>query len=88
VKIETNTENLVPRKISGKPPGAYRALHTADWHLGKMLGENSREQEHGRFLDFLLHAIREQNVDLLVIEGVTKGGKLKCGFIGLFVNSG
>lgn len=69
MKIETNTENLVPRKILGKPPGAYRALHTADWHLGKMLGENSREQEHGRFLDFLLHAIREQNVDLLVIAG-------------------
>src|SRR5438874_1538560 len=52
-----------------KPPGGYRVLHSADWHLGKMLGEHSRQEEHQRFFTFLLRAIREQNVDLLVIAG-------------------
>ena len=47
----------------------FRVLHTADWHLGKMLGEQSREEEHRHFLKFLLEAIREQQVDLLVIAG-------------------
>src|SRR6266851_3931563 len=42
---------------SAKLPGAYRVLHTADWHLGKMLGEHSRQEEHQRFLAFLLQAI-------------------------------
>src|SRR5260221_4892798 len=52
-----------------KPPGTYRVLHTADWHLGKMLGEHSRQEEHRHFLAFLLQAIREREVDLLVIAG-------------------
>lgn len=52
-----------------KPRGGYRVLHTADWHLGKMLGERSREDEHRRFLAFLLQVIREQGVDALLIAG-------------------
>jgi exonuclease SbcD len=47
----------------------FRVLHTADWHLGKMLGEHSREEEHRRFLGFLLRVIREQEVNLLVVAG-------------------
>jgi DNA repair protein SbcD/Mre11 len=47
----------------------FRVLHTADWHLGKMLGEHSREEEHRRFLSFLLDTIREHSVDLLIIAG-------------------
>ena len=49
--------------------GAYRVLHTADWHLGKMLGEHSRAEEHARFLRFLLQSIKEQGVDLLIVAG-------------------
>ena len=52
-----------------KPPGAYRVLHTADWHLGKMLGEHSREAEHQHFLSFLLDRIRGLSVDALVVAG-------------------
>ena len=46
-----------------------RIIHTADWHLGKMLGELSREQEHQMFLDFLLSTIRNEQVDVLLIAG-------------------
>ena len=43
-----------------------RIIHTADWHLGKMLGELSREQEHQMFLDFLLSTIRNEQIDVLM----------------------
>jgi DNA repair protein SbcD/Mre11 len=52
-----------------KPPGAYRVIHTADWHLGKLLGEHSRAEEHRRFLGFLLARVREFSVDALLIAG-------------------
>ena len=55
--------------ISGKPAGAYRVLHTADWHLGKTLGEHSREEEHRRFLDFLLAAVPAHSIDAVLIAG-------------------
>ena len=47
----------------------FRVLHTSDWHLGKMLGEHSREEEHRRFLSFLLERIRELSVQALIIAG-------------------
>jgi exonuclease SbcD len=47
----------------------YRILHTADWHLGKMLGDFSREEEHAAFLDFLLETIRTNDIDALLIAG-------------------
>lgn len=52
-----------------KPAGAYRVLHTADWHLGKQLGDLSREVEHAHFLEFLLRTIVDEEVDALVIAG-------------------
>jgi len=52
-----------------QPHKPFRVLHTADWHLGKMLGDNSREREHGLFLDWLLAVIREQKVDVLIVAG-------------------
>ena len=55
--------------VQPKPMGAYRVVHTADWHLGKMLGEHSRAEEHARFLRFLLQSIGEQAVDLLIVAG-------------------
>jgi exonuclease SbcD len=47
----------------------YRVLHTADWHLGKLLGDLSREEEHARFLAFLLETIAAEKVDLLIVAG-------------------
>ena len=45
--------------MSKKPADAFRILHTADWHLGKMLNEQSREEEQKRFLDWLLKQVVE-----------------------------
>ncbi len=55
--------------IPAKPAGAYRVLHTADWHLGKCLGELSREEEHARFLEFLLGTIVDGDIDALIVAG-------------------
>ncbi len=44
-------------------------MHTADWHLGKPLGDLSREDEHGRFLDFLLASLSDSEADLLIVAG-------------------
>lgn len=52
-----------------KPAGAYRVLHTADWHLGKLLGDLSREEEHARFFGFLLETIVAEEIDALVVAG-------------------
>lgn len=46
-----------------------RILHTADWHLGKLLGDLSRETEHAHFLDFLLDCIINEKIDVLLIAG-------------------
>ncbi len=55
--------------IPSKPSGAFRVLHTADWHLGKPLGDLSRGEEHAAFLDFLLGAIQDFGVDALIVAG-------------------
>lgn len=52
-----------------KPSGSYRILHTADWHLGKLLNEQSREEEHKRFLDWLIRAVTEHQVDAILLAG-------------------
>ena len=52
-----------------KSPGAFRVLHTADWHLGKCLLTRSRTDEHALFLAFLLQAIQEHQVDALIVAG-------------------
>lgn len=52
-----------------KPRGNYRILHTADWHLGKLLNDQSRDEEHGRFLDWLLGLVDEQEVDAILLAG-------------------
>ena len=54
---------------SPKGSGVFRVLHTADWHLGKMLGDRFRTEEHRRFLLFLLERISALSVDALVIAG-------------------
>jgi len=46
-----------------------KIIHTADWHLGKELHQNSLEADHALFLDWLQECIREQQVDVLLIAG-------------------
>lgn len=55
--------------IPGKSNGTYRILHTADWHLGKLLDDQSRDEEHVRFLDWLLEAVKQHEVDAIVLAG-------------------
>lgn len=55
--------------MSKKLDGAFRILHTADWHLGKMLNEQSREEEQKRFLDWLLKQVVELEVDVVLVAG-------------------
>ena len=55
--------------MSKKPADAFRVLHTADWHLGKMLNEQSREVEQKLFLDWLLKQVVDLEVDAVLVAG-------------------
>ena len=45
-------------------------LHTSDWHLGRTLySKKNRQEEHVAFLKWLLTAIQENAVDLLLVAG-------------------
>jgi len=55
--------------IPDKSQDAFRILHTADWHLGKLLNDQSRDEEHARFLTWLLAAVREHGVDAIILAG-------------------
>lgn len=55
--------------IIKKASGCYRLLHTADWHLGKLLNDQSRDDEHAQFLEWLLLAVKEHEVDAIVLAG-------------------
>lgn len=46
-----------------------KICHTSDWHLGHTLHGHSREEEHGRFLAFLLDVLEHERVDALVVAG-------------------
>jgi exonuclease SbcD len=46
-----------------------RLLHTSDWHLGQTLHNFDRTYEHGRFLDWLLDTIVDEEIDALLIAG-------------------
>lgn len=46
-----------------------KILHTADWHLGKVLHKYSLEQDHQLFLEWLYRRIVEQEIDLLLVSG-------------------
>lgn len=55
--------------IPAKRAGDYRLIHTADWHLGKRLNDQSRDEEHARFLKWLLRVVRECDVDAIILAG-------------------
>lgn len=46
-----------------------RILHTADWHIGKILHKQSLVEEMMLFFDWLLQTIEEKEIDLLLVSG-------------------
>ncbi len=44
-------------------------LHTSDWHLGRSLYGRKRYEEFSAFLNWLLDAIEEQEIDTLLVSG-------------------
>ncbi len=46
-----------------------KILHTADWHLGHRLHENSQEKEQQHFLKWLKQLIIDHQIDLLLVAG-------------------
>ncbi|TNE84109.1 MAG: exonuclease subunit SbcD [Deltaproteobacteria bacterium] len=46
-----------------------RILHTSDWHLGHTLRSIDRDEEHARFLSWLLDALVRERVDALLVAG-------------------
>jgi exonuclease SbcD len=61
--------NTLEPQLTSKCAGAYRILHTADWHLGKQLMDQERHTDHQRFLDYFLSAVTEHAVDAVIISG-------------------
>lgn len=46
-----------------------KVLHTADWHLGQAFCGFDRDEEHSRFLDWLLSQLWFRQPDVLLISG-------------------
>ncbi|WP_256013085.1 exonuclease SbcCD subunit D C-terminal domain-containing protein [Desertivirga xinjiangensis] len=46
-----------------------KILHTADWHLGKKLEQCERTDEHQDFLNWLIHKLNEECIEVLIIAG-------------------
>ena len=46
-----------------------KILHTADWHLGQLFHEYDRTLEHQEFLKWLLHTIKIENIEALLVSG-------------------
>ncbi|MFS2222414.1 exonuclease subunit SbcD [Pantoea sp. B65] len=46
-----------------------RIIHTADWHLGQFFYTKSRAPEHQAFLDWLILAVEEHQIDAVIVAG-------------------
>ncbi|SCC29005.1 exonuclease subunit SbcD [Kosakonia oryziphila] len=46
-----------------------RIIHTSDWHLGQNFYSKSRAAEHDAFLDWLLNAAEQHQVDAIIVAG-------------------
>ncbi|MBU3666888.1 MAG: exonuclease subunit SbcD [Chthoniobacterales bacterium] len=57
------------QSLPPKSSGSYRILHTADWHLGKLLNDQSRDEEHERFLEWLLALATEAAAHAILVAG-------------------
>jgi DNA repair protein SbcD/Mre11 len=47
----------------------YKVLHTADWHIGKVLYRQELEQEMRLYLDWLIDYVAREHIDLLLVSG-------------------
>jgi len=48
---------------------ALKILHTADWHIGKVLHRHALRDELELFLDWLYKLIKDEHVDVLLVSG-------------------
>ncbi len=46
-----------------------KILHTSDWHLGRSLHGAKRYDEFAAFLDWLVHSIEHNDIDVLLVAG-------------------
>ncbi len=46
-----------------------KILHTADWHIGQLFHEYDRTYEHQQFLNWLVHTLKEEQINALLISG-------------------
>jgi DNA repair protein SbcD/Mre11 len=46
-----------------------KILHTADWHIGKILHKYNLEDDHRLFFDWLIQLIIDQKIELLLVAG-------------------
>ena len=46
-----------------------KLIHTADWHLGKILHKQSLHEEMQLFSEWLITLIKDQGIDLLLVSG-------------------
>src|SRR5699024_2425942 len=46
-----------------------RILHTADWHLGKIVNEFSMLDLQKEYLNYLMDEIKQLNIDVLIMAG-------------------
>ncbi|MGL4524171.1 MAG: exonuclease SbcCD subunit D C-terminal domain-containing protein [Spirochaetia bacterium] len=46
-----------------------KILHTADWHLGRVLYRKQRHTEFAQFLDWLRNVLKEEQINMLIVAG-------------------
>ncbi len=46
-----------------------KILHTADWHIGKVLHKHSLKEELEAFFDFLIETIKSESINVLLVSG-------------------
>lgn len=46
-----------------------KILHTSDWHIGQIFYKYERDDEHRHFFDQLIHIIKEEKPDVMVVSG-------------------
>ena len=46
-----------------------KILHTADWHIGKVLHKHSLQEEMLLFFDWMIDLIKSESIDVLLVSG-------------------
>jgi len=70
-RIETIWLPVSKRLVLSSSLGGHgmKVLHTSDWHLGQLLKQQKRDEEHRAFLTWLLDTLKEEAIELLLIAG-------------------